>query len=64
MAQFDYNKVKDPRFFKENVLPAHSAHVIYRDREEYLLGNSSLRMPLAGVWKVSAAINQAAAPAV
>lgn len=63
MAQFDYNKVKDPRFFKENVLPAHSAHVIYRDREEYLLGNSSLRMPLDGVWKFSYAINQAAAPA-
>lgn len=62
MTQFHYDKVKDPQFFKENVLPAHSAHVLYRNREEFSEKSSSLRMPLDGVWKFSYAVNQAAAP--
>lgn len=63
MTKFHYDKVKDPLFFKENVLPAHSAHRIYRNKEEAFLGNSSLRMTLDGVWKFSYAVNQASAPA-
>ncbi|MCM1174551.1 MAG: DUF4981 domain-containing protein [Blautia sp.] len=63
MTEFRYEKVKDPLFFKENVLPAHSAHGICRNREEALAGNSSLRMTLDGVWKFSYAANQALAPA-
>lgn len=63
MTQFQYDKVKEPLFFKENVLPAHSAHVLYRNREEFHMGNSSLRMSLDGVWKFSYAVNQASAPA-
>ncbi len=57
MAQFDYNKVKDPRFFKENVLPAHAALHLYADEKEAARGESSLRMSLDGVWKFSYAVN-------
>ena len=62
MAQFNYEKVKDPLFFKENVLPAHAEAVLYRNREEFDKGESSLRMPLDGIWKFSYAANQALAP--
>jgi len=34
MPQFDYEKVKDPMFFKENTLEAHSDHICYRSLEE------------------------------
>ncbi|MDE7017368.1 MAG: DUF4981 domain-containing protein [Lachnospiraceae bacterium] len=61
MAQFNYEKVKDPRFFKENVLAAHSAHVMYRDKKEYDRQESSFRKSLDGVWKFSYAVNQASA---
>lgn len=57
MAQFDYNKVKDPQFFKENVLPAHSAQRIYRNKKEYMRRQSSLIKSLNGVWKFSYAVN-------
>lgn len=57
MAQFCYERVKDPQFFKENVLPAHSAHAIYRNKKECLLKDSSLKMSLDGVWKFSYAVN-------
>ncbi len=63
MAEFHYDKVKDPVFFKENVLPAHAEAVLYRNREEFCRGKSSLRMPLDGIWKFSYAVNQALAPA-
>lgn len=57
MARFDYSKVKDPLFFKENVLPAHTTCAVYGSREEFLAKDSSLRMSLNGVWKFSYAIN-------
>ncbi len=57
MIQFDYNKVRDPQFFKENVLPAHSAHRIYKDKREYMRKQSSLVQSLNGIWKFSYAIN-------
>lgn len=57
MAQFDYNEVKDPQFFKENVLPAHSAQRIYRNKKEYMRRQSSLIKSLNGVWKFSYAVN-------
>lgn len=61
MVQFDYNKVKDPLFFKDNVLPAHSAHIVYKNRDELFEQKSSLRKYLDGVWKFSYAINMASA---
>lgn len=61
MTQFDYSKVKDPRFFKENVLPAHAALHLFADETEEARGQSSLIQPLNGVWKFSYAVNIASA---
>lgn len=55
--QITYDVLQNPRFFKENVLPAHSAHTIYHDREELFGKNSSLVKCLNGVWKFSYAVN-------
>ena len=59
MAQFDYSKVKDPTFFKENVLAAHSSHIAYGNKGELFDGKSSLRASLDGIWKFSYAVNYA-----
>ena len=59
MAQFDYSKVKDPTFFKENVLAAHSSHIAYGNKGELFNGKSSLRASLDGIWKFSYAVNYA-----
>lgn len=58
---FDYNKVKDPQFFRENRLDAHSDHVCYLDWQEAAEGESGLRCCLDGVWKFSYARNFASA---
>ena len=55
--QITYDMLQNPRFFKENVLPAHSAHTIYHDRKELFDKNSSLVKYLDGVWKFSYAVN-------
>ena len=55
--QINYDKIKDPLFFKEHVLAAHSAHMIYRNREECFCQKSSLVKSLDGIWKFSYAIN-------
>ena len=34
MAAFDFAKVKDPTFFKENVLNAHASFRTYASREK------------------------------
>ncbi|MDE7268648.1 MAG: DUF4981 domain-containing protein [Lachnospiraceae bacterium] len=57
MAMFDYGKVKDPTFFKENVLAAHSAHMTYAGKGELSLNDSSLVTLLDGVWKFAYAPN-------
>lgn len=56
-SQFSYDKVKDPRFFKENVLPAHAALHYFADEGEAVRGQSSLKQSLDGVWKFSYAVN-------
>lgn len=61
MAKFEYSKVKDPTFFKENVLPAHSAHIAYSQKGELFDKKSSLKISLDGVWKFSYAVNYASA---
>lgn len=55
--QMNYDKLKNPLFFKENVLPAHSAHEIYQNREEFCCRKSSLVKLLDGIWKFSYAVN-------
>lgn len=57
MATFDVSKVKDPLFFKENVLLAHSAHIAYGKKEELFEQKNTLRASLDGVWKFSYAVN-------
>lgn len=57
MAQFDFNKVKDPQFFKENVLPARAALTLYANGQEAACEKSSLTQFLDGVWKFSYAVN-------
>lgn len=57
MSQFDYGKVKDPRFFRENRLDAHSDHIFFRDGNEAKTGVSSFRHSLNGLWKFAYAPN-------
>ncbi|MBD5445053.1 MAG: beta-galactosidase, partial [Lachnospiraceae bacterium] len=57
MGKFNYEQVKNPLFFKENVLPAHSAHIVYRNEEEFMTRQTSLRKSLDGIWKFSYAVN-------
>ncbi|MBE5882923.1 MAG: DUF4981 domain-containing protein [Lachnospiraceae bacterium] len=59
MSTFDYNKVKDPEYFQENRLPAHSDHVFYPDREAAAGEDNSFRYSLNGLWKFSYATNYA-----
>ena len=46
---FDENRLKDPAFFRENRLDAHSDHAV----------TPSFRLPLNGLWKFSHAVNPA-----
>lgn len=55
--KIDYEKIKNPRFFKDNVLPAHSSHGFFGSREEYEAGKSSLVKSLNGIWKFSYGVN-------
>ena len=61
MAAFDFAKVKDPIFFKENVLNAHASFRTYASREEYRTGSSSLALKLDGIWKFAYAKNYTSA---
>lgn len=57
IMKITYDVLQNPRFFKENVLPAHSEHTIYHDRKELFDKNSSLVKCLDGIWKFSYAVN-------
>lgn len=57
MTQSDYNKIKDPEFFKDHVLPAHAALNFYASEREAARGESSLKQSLDGIWKFSYAVN-------
>ena len=50
---FDYRKIKDITFFKDNVLPAHSDHVYFPDEESLRAGENPFFHSLAGIWKFS-----------
>ena len=51
MSSFMYEKVKDPTFFRENRLDAHSDHKYYRDKKELQRRESSFVYSLNGLWK-------------
>ena len=57
MSGFDYAKLKDPGFFRENRLDAHSGHAFFASREEAERGESSFVRSLNGLWKFSYARN-------
>ncbi|MCD8337361.1 MAG: DUF4981 domain-containing protein [Lachnospiraceae bacterium] len=57
MSEFDYSKVKDPRFYEENRLEAHSDHAFFASEDEMESGKNSLVYSLNGFWKFSYARN-------
>lgn len=61
MSDFDYRKVSDPEFFRENRLDAHSDHKWFANAAEEMEGVSSFRHSLSGLWKFSYAPNYNAA---
>ncbi len=63
MNVFDYAKIKDPTFFQENRLAAHSDHRCYKNAEELERGESSFRCSLNGLWEFSYSKNIESAPA-
>lgn len=60
MKTFDYGKVKDPQYFCDGRLEAHSDHRYYADKKEAGLENSSFRHSLNGLWKFHYAKNYGA----
>ena len=62
MIGFDFEKLKDPQYFAENRLPAHSDHRYYRDETELARGISSFERTLDGVWQFVYARNIDAIP--
>ncbi|HOO28067.1 MAG TPA: beta-galactosidase, partial [Lachnospiraceae bacterium] len=51
MSGFDDKKIKDPVFFKENRIDAHSDHKYYRNNEEFEKDHSTFCFSLNGLWK-------------
>lgn len=56
MKAFDYSLVKDPQYFCDNRMEAHSDHVYYRDGNEMQTAvqdgtETSFRYSLNGLWK-------------
>ncbi|MBQ7955595.1 MAG: DUF4981 domain-containing protein [Lachnospiraceae bacterium] len=59
MKVFDYNKVKDPEYFADGRLPAHSDHKWYESEKAMEYGESIFRQSLNGLWKFAYATNYA-----
>ena len=57
MKTFDYSLVKDPQYFKDGRMDAHSDHTYYRDGEEAQEKATSFRYDLNGIWKFHYARN-------
>lgn len=56
---FVYDKVKDPTYFEENRIAAHSDHKWYDSEQAYLDGENQLKRSLGGLWKFAYAPNYA-----
>lgn len=54
MKTFDYSLVKDPQYFLDNRMEAHSDHVYYKNEKEV---QTSFRSSLNGLWKFHYARN-------
>lgn len=57
MKTFDYEKVKDPTFFRDNCAEAHSDHRYYETKEKMEQGVEDFRYSLNGLWKFHYARN-------
>ena len=57
MKQFCYEKLSDPRYFKEGCVPARSDHRYYRNKGEAESEESSFIYSLNGLWKFHYAKN-------
>jgi len=57
MDRFDYNLVKDPEYFADNRLAAHSDHVPFGSLEELKSGKNRFRYSLNGLWRFHYAKN-------
>ena len=57
MKIFDYAKVKDPQYFCDGRMEAHSDHVYYKSAAEADAGCSSYTESLNGLWKFHYAKN-------
>ncbi len=55
---FAFARLKDPTYFSENRIPAHSDHIAYASRAEMEAGQSSFRFSLNGLWKFFHARNE------
>ena len=49
MKTFDYSLVKDPQYFRDGRMDAHSDHTYYRDGEEAQEKETSFRYDLNGI---------------
>ncbi|MBE5704793.1 MAG: DUF4981 domain-containing protein [Ruminococcus sp.] len=61
MKKFDHSLLKDPRYFSDERMDAHSDHTYYRCEEEREDGKTSFRHSLNGLWKFHYARNYASA---
>ena len=61
MKTFDYSLVKDPQYFRDGRMDAHSDHTYYRDGEEVQEKETSFRYDLNGIWKFHYARNYGSA---
>ena len=61
MKTFDYSLVKDPQYFKDRRMDAHSDHTYNRDGEEAQEKATSFRYDLNGIWKFHYARNYGSA---
>ena len=61
MLCFDHEKIKDPTFFAENRMEAHSDHCYYASLQTAADGKDDFRFSLNGFWKFSYAVNYDAA---
>lgn len=61
MGEFNFNKVKDPMYFKENRIAAHSDHRYYSCLEKAYAKEEEFRFSLNGLWKFHYAINKQSA---
>ena len=54
---FDYSRLRDPEYFRENRLDAHSDHTFYPTREALEAGENEWKLSLNGSWKFFYALN-------